>query len=308
MKRDNINYFYVGCFTLATLLLLIIALLKITGQAGSLDYYYTTYNSVSGIREGSTVTYGGYKVGQLINIEPIRKNGKTTYKLKLGVKTGWPIPTDSIIRVVSPGLLAESQIDITEGQSAEILKPNGSLASRASLDMMAVLSSMGGEFANLNEAGLIPLLKNINKQVDGFGNNIPEIVGDSRELVASLNLVSKRLSMLLTEDNSIRLNSAINNTDTITVNLVSLSSRLDNITKQVQQLISNSNNVLADNSGDIRDSMKNLSKSLNSVSQNMETIMYNLDVSSRNISEFSHQIRSNPGVLLSGKPVKDEGK
>ena len=308
MKRDNINYLYVGIFTLAMLLLLIVVLLKVTGRGSDSDYYYTVYDNVSGIRQGTTVTYGGYQVGQLINIAPVRENGKTKYKLKLAVQSGWPIPVDSFVRVVSPGLLAESQIDIAEGKDSALVKPEGKLASHPSLDLMAVLSSMGGEFSNLNEAGLIPLLKNINKQVDGFGNNIPEIVGDSKELVASLNLVSKRLSKLLTDENSSRLNNAINNTDTITTNLVSLTSKLNNITEQLQGLVNNSNKILADNSSDIRKSMLDLRKALDITSQSMETIIYNLDVSSRNISEFSHQIRSNPGVLLNGKPVKDEPK
>ncbi len=308
MKRDNINYLYVGSFTIVMLLLLFVVLLKITGRGSHSDTYYTVYENVSGIREGTTVTYGGFQVGKLIAIEPIREKAKTKYKLQLAIKSGWPIPVDSFVRVISPGLLAESQIDISEGKAIALLKPDGVLASRASLDMMAVLSSMGGEFSNLNKAGLIPLLKNINKQVDGFGNNLPEIVGDSRELISSLNTISKKLANLLTDENSSRMNNAINNTDTITSNLVSLSSRLNNITEQLQGLITNSNKLLADNSDDIHHSMLDLRKALNSVSQNMETIMYNLDVSSRNISEFSHQIRSNPSILLNGKPVKDEGK
>ncbi len=290
------------------MLLLVIVVLKITGQGTVADTYYTYYDNVSGIREGTTVTYGGFKVGQLINIVPLRENGKTRYKLKLAVRSGWPVPSDSFVRVVSPGLLAESQIDISEGKAATVLKPEGVLKSVPALDMMSVLNSMGGEFSDISKEGLIPLLKNINRQVDGFGNNIPGIVNESRQLVASLNTVSHRLNNLLTEENSKRLGNVINNTDKMTENLVSLSLRLDDITQQLQGLVENSNKLLSDNSDDIRQSMLELRKALNSVSQNMETIMYNLDVSSRNISEFSHQIRANPGILLNGKPVKDEGK
>ncbi len=308
MKRDNINYFYVGSFTLIMLFLLVFVLLKITGRGSDADFYYTMYENVSGIRQGTTVTYGGFKVGQLVDIMPLREKGRTNYKLKLSVKSGWPVPVDSFVRVVSPGLLAEAQIDISEGAADTLLKPGGMLVSHPSLDMMAILNSMGGEFSSLNKEGLVPLLKNINKQVDGFGNNIPEIVDDSRELIAALNTVSKRLANLLTDENSTRLNNTITNTDKITANLVSLSSRLNTITEQLQGLVGHSSQLLAENSSDIRRSMQDLRKSLNSVSQNMETIMYNLDVSSRNISEFSHQIRSNPGILLNGKPVKDEVK
>lgn len=308
MKRENINYLYVGAFTLAMVLLLIIVLLKITGRGSSVDYYYTLYDNVSGIREGTTVTYGGFQVGKLINIDPLRENGKTKYKLKLAIKSGWPVPSDSFVRLVSPGLLAESQIDISEGKALTLLKPNDMLASHASLDMMSVLSSMGGEFSNLNEAGLIPLLKNINKQVDGFGNNIPEIVGDSKELITSLNSISKRLASILSDENSKHVSRVITNADKMTADLASLSSKLNTITTDLQGLVKNSNKILDENDDDIRKSILDLRKTLSITAQNMETIMYNLDVSSRNVSEFSHQIRSNPGVLLNGKPVKDEGK
>ena len=308
MKRDNINYLYVGIFTLAMLLLLIVVLLKVTGRGSDSDYYYTVYDNVSGIRQGTTVTYGGYQVGQLINIVPLREKGKTKYKLKLAVKSGWPVPVDSFVRVVSPGLLAESQIDISEGKATDLLKPEGILVSHSSLDMMAILSSMGGEFANLNEAGLIPLLKNINKQVDGFGNNIPEIVGDSKELINSLNTISKRLASILSDENSKHVSRVITNADKMTADLARLSSSLNTITSDLQGLVKNSNKILDENDDDIRKSILDLRKTLSITAQNMETIMYNLDVSSRNVSEFSHQIRSNPGVLLNGKPVKDEGK
>lgn len=308
MKRENINYFYVGLFTLSMMILLIITLLRITGRGSNVDYYYTIYDNVSGIREGTTVTYGGYQVGKLIHIEPQRNKGKTFYKLKLGIQSGWPVPIDSYVRMVSPGLLAESQIDISEGDSTEILKPNTVLASRAALDMMSVLSSMGGEFSNLSESGIIPLLKNINKQVDGFGNNIPGIVGDSKELITSLNAISNRMEKFFTDENSTHLNSVITNADQMTGNLASLSEKLNTITTELQSLVASSNKILQDNDEDIRRSILDLRKTLDVTAQNMETIMYNLDVSSRNVSEFSHQIRSNPAILLNGKPVKDEGK
>jgi len=42
------------------------------------------------------------------------------------------------------------------------------------------------------------------------------------------------------------------------------------------------------------------------VSRNIDSITYNLEGTSRNMSEFSREIRENPGLLLGGnKPVQE---
>ena len=309
MKRDNINYFMVGSFVLLMLLVLLFSFYKITGRGADSDEYHVYYERVSGIRVGTTVTYGGFEVGQLLDIEPERENNNTRYKLTLGVKSGWDIPADSTARVVSPGLLAENQIEINEGNSDTLLKPGETIKGIAAVDMMAMINALSGDFHDLADTGLKPILANINRQITQIGDgNLAAITKDTRKLVASLTISSNQLNKLLSDENTARIEKVITNSDVTMTRLATLAERLEQSSANIKKLVDNSNEIVSGNKNDIRQAVIDLRNSLNSVTQHMETIMYNLDTASRDISEFSHQIRSNPGVLLNSKPPKDERK
>lgn len=79
MKKENINYLAVGSFVLTMLAVLLITLFKITGQDFKGDPYYVRYTNITGIDEGSVVTFGGYSVGNVEEVIPERSAGKTLY-------------------------------------------------------------------------------------------------------------------------------------------------------------------------------------------------------------------------------------
>ncbi len=299
----------VGSFVLLMLLVLMFAFYKITGRSANADTYYVYYNKVSGIRIGTTVSYGGFQIGQLLNIEPEREKSGTRYKLTLAVKSDWGIPVDSTARVVSAGLLAENQIEITEGKSEAYLKPGDTIKGVAAVDMMAMMQALSGDFGDLADTGLKPILDNINKQITQIGDgNLASIAKETKALLTSLTQSARQLNKLLNDENSQRIVNVIENSDKTLQDLSSLASRLEESSENIKNLVDNSNNIVSSNQQDIRQAVIDLRNSLNSVTQHMETIMYNLDTASRDIGEFSHQIRSNPGVLLNSKPPAEERK
>src|SRR5690606_12377129 len=115
MKRDNINYLLVGSFVLLAFLVLLVLLYRITGRGTDTEAYFVSYENVTGVSVGTAVTYGGYQVGRVEQITPNRDNARTEYRLRLAIREGWEIPSDSVARIVSPGLLSENIIDIAEG-------------------------------------------------------------------------------------------------------------------------------------------------------------------------------------------------
>jgi len=299
----------VGSFALLMLLVLMFSFYKITGRGSDADTYYVYYSKVSGIRVGTTVTYGGFQVGQLLDIEPERKNNATRYKLTLAIKSGWEIPTDSTARVVSAGMLAENQIEITEGGSAKYLQPGDTIKGIAAVDMMAMFQALSGDFSDLADTSLKPILDNINKQITQIGDgNLASISKDTKILVASLSKSASQLNKLLSDENSKRITHVIENSDKTMNNLSVLATRLEQSSENIRQLVDDSRDIVASNKNDLRQAVVDLRNSLNTITQHMETIMYNLDTASRDVSEFSHQIRSNPGVLLNSKPPQDEHK
>ena len=311
MKQDNINYLSVGVFVLSMLILLLVVLFRITGNSADTEPYFVEYTNITGINKGSPVTYGGYQVGQVDDILPQHVSGKTRYRLQLGLKTGWKIPSDSIARIVSPGLLSDDLIDIAEGESTTYITPNGIIQGQDSINMMATLNTVAYEIKDLSDNSIKPLISNLNRHVDAIGNdlntNIPTVTASINQLLDSLNTSANQLAELLNKKNQQHLSNVFENADMISQNLSALTESFNDARTQIDQLLKNSNEILTDNSDDIRHSVIDLRSSLATISENINAIIYNLESTSRNVNEFSRQIRDNPGVLISGtSPKQDE--
>jgi phospholipid/cholesterol/gamma-HCH transport system substrate-binding protein len=286
MKKDNINYLMVGSFVLVSMLLLFFMLFKITGMQSGADNYFVVFKNVTGIKNGSAVTYGGYKIGQIENIEPIFNHGKTSYKIKLKVKGGWKIPEDSMAEVVMPGVISDKQIEITEGKSVKVLQSNDVILSKESTDLMLLASTLGNEVGNL----------------------VTGISDDVSGLLKKLNRSADQISMILSDENRAHIEKMFKNTDEATTHLVKLSKGFDRVNDQLETILTKSISIVGDNDQDIRYSVIELRKTMDTVSGNIHSILYNLDASSRNMNEFTRQIRDNPSVILGSKPPVDESE
>lgn len=302
MRRDNVNYFWVGIFVLSMIALLIAVLFRITGEYTKTEPYYVKYSEITDIHVGTEVTYGGYQIGQVSGIIPQHVNGKTVYKLKLSIKSGWKIPEDSVARIVTPRLLSESSIDILEGNSPTALSPGGVIQGQEEVTAASLLRE-------LNE-NLKPLIMNLNNHINTIGDtletDVPRITANINQLVARFNQSAGRLEQFLSETNRRHLAHVFENADTISTNLRNLSHGFNKVNAQLNRLLKNSNALLEKNNPDIHRAVVDLRSSLEIISQNVNEIIYNLNNATRGFSEFSREIRENPSVLIRGKPARDE--
>lgn len=283
MKKDHLNYTLVGAFVVGILLLLFYILFRITGHESGMQNYYVIFNKVAGVKEGASVTFSGYKIGQVNGIVPVQQKQGTAYKMILSIKEGWQIPGDSVAKIIMPGVIADKQIDITEGHSSDILKPGDVIPSQASADMMVIM-------------------QNIGQQLQDF---IPQATGDTTKLLASLNKSAYQLEQLLNEKNQQHVSNMFKNADVASYNLAKLAKSFDRVQEQLDQLLSRSNQLITDNEDDLRQSVIKLRQTMSLVSSKMEPLLYNLDASSRNLNEFSRQIRNHPASLISSQPPAD---
>ena len=65
MKRDSINYLAVGSIVLLALGLFLYALFRLTGGVDENTRYIVLYPNITGLSEGTPVTYEGYKIGSI---------------------------------------------------------------------------------------------------------------------------------------------------------------------------------------------------------------------------------------------------
>lgn len=312
MKQDNINYLMVGLFVLGMLAMLMLVLYRITGIGIDADHYYVSYGSITGITEGSVVTYGGYALGQVDSVEPQRAEGKTRYRLRLALRKGWQIPTDSVARIITPGLLSDNLVDIREGKSDRYLQPGAELTGEEEVGIVAMLNSMAYQIQDISDKGIKPLIARIDHHVEtigaDLGEQIPAMTRAMNELLGRLNESATRVSAMLSKESEQRFSNIIANTDTFTRELLDLSAGFKHAGRQLDALLQESSGMVLDNKQDIRTSVEALRNTMDSVTQNINTILYNLETTSRNMNEFSRQLRENPGILLHGTPPQEQAR
>lgn len=311
MKRENADYLAVGSVVLVVLGLAIYILYRLTGSVGENDPYYVLYSNVGGLNEGTPVTYEGFKVGSVSSIIPIREQTGTRYRVNLSVRDGWSIPMDSVARIYSEGLLAETVINIEEGKSLTMLTLGSELQGTQGVDLFTTVNSVAGEVSVLINETLRPLLENLNSRISDVGDQVddtlPIILADLVRLLQTFQKSADRLPKLLGESTEQKVGAVLHNSEQLTANLLKLSQGLFTTRAKVDALLAETRGTLSENRQDIRVAVHVLRDSLENISVQTDGILQNLDGTTRNFNEFSRQIRQNPGLLLNGKPPVEVG-
>ena len=279
MKKDNINYFMVGLFTLAGLLLFMFMLIRIAGGQAGTDEYFVMFDNVTGVKDGVIVTYSGYEIGSVKSLQPVVEKGKTRYQLSLQVKSGWRIPADSRAQIV----IADKQIEITQGVDEHSLKPGDTIQSIEAVDIMQLVDSIAQE---LNQF-------------------VPQSTRSVNELLHKLHASADQVGIILSDKNVDHLNNLFVHADASSKRLSQLAESFNRINLQLNAILDKTDLLLEDNSEDIRYTVIEMKKSIDSVSSRIESVMYNLDATSQNMNEFSRTLRNNPGAILNSNPPAD---
>ncbi len=309
MKDSRINYVVVGSFVLAMLVALVVVVALLTGRGGATDSYFTRMDNVAGIKYGTKVSYEGFDIGQVEAIEPLRRDGKTVFRLELSVQRGWQIPKDSIAYVAASGILAAVAVEIKGGSNADMLKPGTDITAGPAANIFAVMNDVAGQVSDLNQNALKPLLSSLTQQVGSLGaileKHAPEMVSNMVAVTADLAAKTPRItadvermtgtlsSKVVTEANAEQIRLSI-------ANVAQLSAGLQDSRRKIDSMLASLDSTVTGNKDNIDQSLKDLRHTLQAVSRNIDSVTYNLDGTTRNLHEFSRQIRDNPGVLIGG--------
>jgi phospholipid/cholesterol/gamma-HCH transport system substrate-binding protein len=314
MTSARVNLTAVGAFVLLALATLIVALAVLAGRTGATDRYYTVYTNVTGLKFGSQVFYEGFPIGQIERIEPQAQGSQMAFRVELSVTRGWKIPKDSIASTTATGLLAPQIVAISAGKSAEALKPGEQITPGSSADLFSTMAGAAGNLDKLSNEALLPLLDNINRQVNAIGSlldqdtrrliqnvdtvvaatgqDLPAILQDVRRTTGDLAAVSNEARGALSPERMVRIGRAIDNVDIAMQNL-------SKVSVQVEALTSGSGQ-------DLKLAARELRMTAENFSRHSAAIAENLDAATRNMQEFSRQIRANPGLLLRGGAVAED--
>ena len=307
MRNLRVNYVLVGGFVLAMVAGLIGVVALLTGRTGAADTYLTSFANVAGVKFGTKVSYEGFVIGQVDEIAPLRDNGTTRFQLKLGVRQGWPIPKDSVVRITSSGLLSAVVVDIKGGGSAELLPPGGEITPGANGNLFAMMSDVAGQVSDLSQNTLKPLLTTLNDQI---GKAAPQLLSDMAIVTGDLAAKTPRITsdiermtgtlsaQVVTEANAQRVARSLDNVAQLTGGLEESRHKLDTTLASIDKVVSGNRET-------VDASLKDLRYTLQTVAGSIDAVTNNLEGASRNFNEFSRQLRDNPAVLINGRRAED---
>lgn len=326
MKRDNVNYVLVGAVVAGAFVALLVALAIITGRSGASSSYIAHYRNVTGLRYGAPVFYEGYRIGQVSAIDPERDIGApaasapvvpdtpgherrgTRYKVTFALRRDWPIPKDSVARMISSGLLADVAIGISEGASREIAAPGSELAAMENADLFASMNDLAQQLGDLTRNQIGPLVKNLAGHVDSIATtldkNTPEILAQSHALLQRLNTASDSVNDVVKPENRAAIGAILGNVRDLSRDLKATQNQLNEAIVRIDSVVRENRPAVRDSVDDLRGVMAALSGRIDSISQHLE-------VAARNFDEFAREVRMNPNRLLiapKGDKVEPEPK
>jgi phospholipid/cholesterol/gamma-HCH transport system substrate-binding protein len=190
---------------------LMVIMYKLMAPTEDTDKYCIRYENITGVKLGTSVTYGGYKIGSVVGVRHLNVNdpedvnninefcgkkpdpkakakpkskdkkvadkkkpkfGNTNFVVKIAVKQGWKIPKASIARIVAPNFLSDVQIDIHENVSEEAFIPGDTLAGEEEVSFMTLMNDVAREVKSVSDTSVRPLLKRLEHHIDNIGNKL----------------------------------------------------------------------------------------------------------------------------------------
>ena len=282
MKRDNVNYLLVGGFVLAMAGVLFYALYRITGHSAKGDIYFTHFSNVSGIKEGTVVTYEGFEVGNVSQVEPVVRENRTAYRITLNLRKPVRIPVDSRALIATPGLLSAPLVEIKEGSGSDILAAGGDIPGSSSANLMESVATLATELGQITETSIRPMLAQINQ-------NVGPAMADMRSTIERINRTAGRIDTLFSDKNVQHWSQLLQNADGASANALKLLSDLSTVRAEVEALVKDTRGIVSNSGTSIKDSLRRI-----------DATLYQLESAGRNINEFSRTIQSRPPTDAAG--------
>ncbi len=306
MTRTQVNLAAVGGFVALGLVSLIVVLAVLAGRTGATDVYYTTFPNVAGLKFGALVQYEGYAIGQVEKLIPEPDAGRMQFRVELSVIEGWRIPSDSVASIAVSGLLAPASIAIKAGQSDAALQPGERIQPGVAAGLFAGISGVGEQVGKISDEGLLPVLRNLDRQLsrigvllDGdvgqamrhirslaaqFDQAAPVVIADLQSFTADLSQTGSQLATVLTPQRLAEL-------DQVLIEAANTAISLNSSAQRISQLVD-------EGGGDLDAAAKDLRYAMAAIAQRIDSFSHNLDAASRDLAEFSRQVRQDPSRVL----------
>jgi phospholipid/cholesterol/gamma-HCH transport system substrate-binding protein len=302
VRDDRRNYVVVGTFVLAVAAALVAWLALLAGRTGDTHEYVVHYRNVLGLGEGTQVYFEGHPAGVIDSIawQPEQER----FEVALAVGSGWRIPRGSVAQITASGLLSAFLIDIqvpdmSRADPDDVLGAGDEIQAGELVNVFALLGTTAGELNRLM-AELDPVVQRLTSRT-------PEVLDDLSALTADLAGAAGRVSALLSQGNADSVERTLSHLESTSASFAQTSHDLGETQERLDVLLLSLQELVDGEQGEVAHAVSDLHRSLESVADHIGAINRNLETTTRNMSEFSEDIRRNPGLLLRGRDVDDGG-
>jgi phospholipid/cholesterol/gamma-HCH transport system substrate-binding protein len=165
-------------------------------------------------------------------------------------------------------------------------------------DMMAAISSVADVAGTIIDETLNPLLESI-------GTQAPIILENLNRFTVEIETAAKSINEIVSQKNVDSIGRILGDVEGTTNNLETLSAELSGTRDNLNSLLQSLNELIDENDENIAQVVLDLRDMLETLSPRVDAIGRNLEVTTRNLSQFSLQIRENPGVLILGRDAAE---
>ena len=296
----------VGALTIIAIAILFIGYSFLRGNDvfSSDNSFYTVYDNVDGLTVSKPVMVNGYQIGRVSKMD-LLETGKIQVEFK--INSDYPIPSNTIARIVSADLLGSKAIVFDLGNSKTMAKDGGILQSDVQANLLEKVEPLQLKIENL-VVKLDSVLSGVNTALnDEFQrdfksslrsisislNNMERITNDVEGLMGSEKL---RLAKIMQNLESITNNFKNNNQkiNSILANFDNLSNDLAQM--EIKSTVDNANQAMKDVQA-ITDKINKGEGSIGLLVHD-DKLYNNLNSASAELDELIRDLKTNPGKYL----------
>ena len=296
----------VGALTIIAIAILFIGYSFLRGNDvfSSDNSFYTVYDNVDGLTVSKPVMVNGYQIGRVSKMD-LLETGKIQVEFK--INSDYPIPSNTIARIVSADLLGSKAIVFDLGNSKTMAKDGGILQSDVQANLLEKVEPLQLKIENL-VVKLDSVLSGVNTALnDEFQrdfksslrsisislNNMERITNDVEGLMGSEKL---RLAKIMQNLESITNNFKNNNQkiNSILANFDNLSNELAQM--EIKSTVDNANQAMKDVQA-ITDKINKGEGSIGLLVHD-DKLYNNLNSASAELDELIRDLKTNPGKYL----------
>jgi len=232
--------------------------------------FYAEYDSIDGLKVGSSVFVNGYQVGVVSNIDLLANKNKSLLVV-ISVEKDFAIPENTICKIVNQDIMGTKSIRLVLGES-------GSLAQNGDTLISGVESSLQDEVS----AQILPLKIK------------------TEELIGSIDSVMTIITAVLNQDARENLSNSLQSLDQTFVLMSQTMMKVDQLVDQNDNRISSIVKNLEANNTEITNILTNFSDISDAiVKSNIKDLLTSLEQTSEKINDSSGSL----GMLINDKDL-----